>query len=64
MGRMVKMLQVRRPAFTVLAMLSWNEADRQLVYMSLQDIIFLRDSPCIHYFLFPFFKHCELSKGL
>ncbi|MEJ0103193.1 MAG: hypothetical protein WDO19_11830 [Bacteroidota bacterium] len=27
------MLQVRRPAFTVLTMLSWNEADSQLVYI-------------------------------
>ena len=29
-GRTVKMLQVRRPAFTVLTTLSWNEADSQV----------------------------------
>jgi len=29
-GRTVKMLQVRRPAFAVLAMLSWNEANSQV----------------------------------
>ncbi|MFL9484833.1 acyl-CoA thioesterase [Chitinophagaceae bacterium LWZ2-11] len=53
------MLQVRRPAFTVLTMLSWNEADSRLMY-----ILLLQDNHLLpkllstySFFLPPFYKN-------
>ena len=59
-GRTVKMLQVRRPAFTLLTMLSWNEADSQVGV----DIISTKESSLFMYIHSLYFSFYKTSRSL
>ena len=66
MGRAIKMLQARRPAFIVLTMLSWNEAVGRLWHLLFYSNIYCYGFTClIPSPLFYFTKHFfGFSKGL
>ena len=59
-GKAVKMLQVRRPAFTLLTMLSWNEADSQVGV----DIISTKESSLFMYIHSLYFSFYQTSRSI